>query len=132
SPIVAPELAARLPLAALEAWLGGGAAASGALAVLCSVMIYADTRRPLWRFAHTAPLFALTVLALGSGAACVASHAGAASALALAWAALNIAKLYFESRIAGHADSAEWTALKKSALLVAGPLRGISLSRAVL
>ena len=129
APLFLPQLAAQLPLTALAPWLGAGAAASGALAVLCSVMIYADTRRPLWRFAHTAPLFALTTLALGAGAVCVA---GAAPALALAWAALNIAKLCFESRLAAHRNTPEWTALKRSALLVAGPLRAVARARVVL
>src|SRR5262249_5343781 len=132
APLVAPGLTARLPLAAVEPWLGAGAAASGALAVFCSVMIYADTRRPLWRFAHSAPLFALTVLALGSGAACVADRTGAAPVLAVAWAALGAAKLSFESRLAAHRNAASWTALKKSALLVAGPLRRVSSARAAL
>ena len=129
APLVVPDLATALPLAALEPWLAAGAAASGALAVFCSVMIYADTHRPLWRFAHTAPLFALTFVALGSGAACVADPA---PVLALAWAALNAAKLSFESQLAAHRDTAEWTALKRSALLVAGPLRGVAFARAVI
>jgi len=129
APLLLPALAAGLPLAELELWLGAGAAASGALAVLCSVMIYADTHRPLWRFAHTAPLFALTTLALGAGAACVAAPV---APLALVWALLNVAKLGFESRLAAHRDAPEWTALKRSALLVAGPLRALARARVVL
>jgi DMSO reductase anchor subunit/NAD-dependent dihydropyrimidine dehydrogenase PreA subunit len=131
APLVVPDLVAGLPLASLAPWLGAGAAATGALAVFCSVMIYADTHRPLWRFAHTAPLFALTVLALGSGAACVVDP-DAAPWLGIVWAALNIAKLCFESRLAAHRETPEWTALKKSALLVAGPLRGVARARGVL
>jgi DMSO reductase anchor subunit len=115
----------------LEPWLGAGAAAIGALAVYCSAMIYADTRRPLWRLSRTGPLFAGSAIALGLGAACVADDGGMA-ALALAWAALNVAKLRFESRLAAHRDTPEWTALKKSALLVAGPLLAVARARVVL
>jgi formate dehydrogenase iron-sulfur subunit len=129
APLLLPDLAARLPLAGLAPWLGAGAAASGALAVLCSVMIYADTRRPLWRFAHTAPLFAFTTLALGAGAASVAAPV---APIALVWALLNAAKLGFESRLAAHRGTPEWTALKRSALLVAGPLRALARTRVVL
>jgi DMSO reductase anchor subunit len=120
------------PLAALEPWLAVAAAATGVAAVFCSVMIYADTHRPLWRFAHTAPLFALTCVALGAGAACVAERSGAAPALALIWAAANAVKLRFEVRLARHEKGAHWTALKKSALLVAGPLRRVARARATL
>jgi DMSO reductase anchor subunit len=135
APLVRPELAALVPLAALEPWLGAGAAASGALGVFCSVMIYADTRRPLWCFAHTAPLFALTCVALGAGAGCVAELAGSgnralAVGLALAWATASAGKLCFEARLLRHRAAREWTPLAKSARLVAGPLRAVARARA--
>jgi Fe-S-cluster-containing dehydrogenase component/DMSO reductase anchor subunit len=116
-----------LPLPALAPWAGAAAALAGALAVYCSVMIYADTRRPLWRFARTAPLFALTCAGLGLGAACAASLAWP---LALAWAAVNAVKLRFEAGLLAHRRDAEWTAERRSALLLDGPLRGVALARA--
>jgi Fe-S-cluster-containing dehydrogenase component/DMSO reductase anchor subunit len=121
-------------LPALAPWLGLGAAITGLVAMLCSVMIYVDTRRPLWRLAHTAPLFALTGLALGAGAACVAqlAHGTVAFGLVLVWAAANALKLRFESRLTAHLDDAEWTALKRSAALVAGPLRAVARARTLL
>jgi formate dehydrogenase iron-sulfur subunit len=136
-PRLAPDLAAHvpLPLARLAPWLGAGAVATGALAVFCSVMIYADTHRPLWRFARSAPLFALTCLGSGLGALGVATLAGSgdpalALALALAQAAISAAKMRFESRLLVHLADPEWTALKRSALLVAGPLRPVARARA--
>jgi DMSO reductase anchor subunit len=136
-PLAVPELAARLPLPELEPWLGAGAAATGLLAVFCSVMIYADTPRPLWRFAHTAPLFALTCVGLGLNAGGVATLAGGrgvalAAALALTRAVVSAVKLRFESRLRTHLADPEWTPLKKSALLVAGPLSGVARARAQL
>jgi Fe-S-cluster-containing dehydrogenase component/DMSO reductase anchor subunit len=117
------------PLAALAPWTGAGAAAIGALAVLCSVMIYADTRRPLWRFQHTAPLFAMTCIALGAGAFCVAEPT---AAVALAWAATSATKLCFESSLRAHLGAPALTAMKRSALLVAGPLRRVARARVIL
>ena len=134
-PLALPTIAARLPLAALEPWLGAAVVGLGALSVYCSVMIYVDTRRPLWRFAHTAPLFALTCLGLGlsaGGVATLAAHGSAVlvAILAIARAAVSGFKLRFESRLDAHRADPEWTPLKKSALLVAGPLRPIARTRA--
>ena len=42
------------------------AAAVGLLSVFCSVMVYVDTRRPLWRCAQTAPRFFGTALLGGA------------------------------------------------------------------
>jgi formate dehydrogenase iron-sulfur subunit len=130
-----PSLAARLPLAALAPWLGAGAAAIGALAVFCSVMIYADTRRPLWRLARTGPLFAGSCLALGLGAACAATLLGGgdarlAAALAAGWAAVSTAKLRFENALLAHRHDTAWTAEKRSALLIRGVLGDVARWRA--
>jgi DMSO reductase anchor subunit len=134
-PLALPEVAARLPLASLEPWLAAAAAGVGLLAVFCSVMIYADTHRPLWRFARTAPLFSFCCLALGLGAGCAGTLAGAgdpalAAALAVGSAATVAGKLRFEAGLLAHLAEPEWTPQKRSALLVVGPLRRIARGRA--
>ncbi|MEM8944378.1 MAG: DmsC/YnfH family molybdoenzyme membrane anchor subunit [Planctomycetota bacterium] len=45
--------------------LGALAAASGVVAVACSIMIYVDTQRPYWTGARTSIKFLLTMLVLG-------------------------------------------------------------------
>ena len=40
---------------------------AGFTGVFCSAMIYVDTKRECWTFAHTVPLFVLTTLLLGVG-----------------------------------------------------------------
>ncbi|HEX8203123.1 MAG TPA: DmsC/YnfH family molybdoenzyme membrane anchor subunit [Isosphaeraceae bacterium] len=56
------------------------AAACGVLGVLCSVMIYVDTRRPFWSLPLTGIKFTLTGLVLGLPAALLVSLLGAAAA----------------------------------------------------
>ena len=68
-------------VAVSEVWqsgLGTAAAFAGVAAVLCSVMIYVDTRRPLWTLGRTTSLFALTALVLGLPTAMLVSLLAAA------------------------------------------------------
>jgi hypothetical protein len=116
---VAPDLAAHVPRRSpARAVARRERVATGALAVFCSVMIYADTRRPLWRFRIRAPLFALTCL-VGAGALGVAHCAGerrsrARAGLAIS-GAISVAKMRFESRLAAHLADPSGPPLKRSA-----------------
>ena len=107
---------ALLPLAALLSLV----------AVFCSAMIYADTRRPFWRWSISATRFFLTVLTTGSiglllSAACSApSILNACAAMA---AVLCAVKLCVEVRFLQHAVAAGESFDKKSALLMRDPLR---------
>lgn len=47
-------------------WTSQGVVVSGIAGVFCSIMIYHDTRRDLWRFPSTASKFLLTATVLGS------------------------------------------------------------------
>ena len=70
--------------AALRAALAVVTATLGTLGLFCSVMIYVDTRRVFWRFAHTAPRFFGTALILGLASSLVAPGAPRVSDLLLA------------------------------------------------
>jgi len=108
---------------------------TGAIGIVCSMMIYIDTRRAAWSFLRTGPLFLGTLLALGAfgvAAAIVlaATFAGEGTSFAaipflvLGLVALG-AKLRFESALrAPTKDGAsESNALANGARLMRGPLR---------
>ena len=84
------------PLAPFSKLLIPAAAIAGLLGVLCSVMIYVDTRREFWSAQQSFPKFFGTVLLLGTATALVFSKA-AVPALLLVGAA--VLKLAFEHRI---------------------------------
>jgi DMSO reductase anchor subunit len=70
----------RIPLAipTLPLWATGWAAAlTGLVGVLCSMMIYIDTKRPCWNLKITATKFGLTAVLLGLAATLVALCGGA-------------------------------------------------------
>jgi formate dehydrogenase iron-sulfur subunit len=115
---VFPE-AFRSPLAVATATLG-------VLGLFCSVMIYVDTRRAFWRFAYTAPRFFGTALILALGSVLVSPGAPASIPAILIGA--TIAKLLFEARAldAINGDRDELTPARKTALLLAGPLRWVN------
>ena len=98
----------------------------GALGLLCSVMVYADTRRAFWRFANTAPRFFGTAVVLGLAGAL--AMPGAPRALGFALALATMLKLAFEARtlVPVHGDRNEVTPKLLTALLLAGPLRAVN------
>ncbi len=61
----------------LRAGLETGAPIVGLLGVFCSVMIYHDTRRPLWNWRRGLPLFFGTTLVLGAAAAAIFNRSAA-------------------------------------------------------
>jgi formate dehydrogenase iron-sulfur subunit len=133
-----------MPLAALTAvsfWLGPMTAirsplalittAAGVLAVGCSAMIYADTRREFWRASQSIGKFAGTTLLLGSALTLVLTSftrpvPGASFNLlvVMVWSASAV-KLSFEHRIFQHLrfeEASAPTQLNRTAGLLAGEL----------
>ena len=108
----------------LQSAMAVATALLGALGLFCSVMVYVDTRRDFWRFAHTGPRFFGTAVVLGLASAfAVAPDYPAPLGFLLAGAVF--AKLIFEARalapLRGDRDAA--TPALKTAKLLFGPLR---------
>jgi formate dehydrogenase iron-sulfur subunit len=151
--VTAATLFALLPPGAfghgpVSAWLGRASAVAvgpasrialgvlGLIALHCSAMIYRDTPRAFWATRVTSAKFLLTGAAGGLAALLVLGVAAAlrvpslAAGLAacgrwicMALPAAVLIKLAVEARIQRHADDQEPTPLKKTALLLRGPLR---------
>jgi formate dehydrogenase iron-sulfur subunit len=119
------------PLGAFQAPLTVTAAVAGLLGVLCSVMIYADTRREFWRASQCLGKFLGTTLLLGTAVTLAlrapSSLPGNSSFAVLSGllAVVTIAKLAFEHRIFRHLadeDTRVLTSLNKTARLLEGRL----------
>jgi formate dehydrogenase iron-sulfur subunit len=124
--------------------LGIAVALSGIAGVLCSVFVYAVTRRALWSAAPTTARFLLTTVLLGLAsfltslvlAAVVGRSTSAVELLALRAKLLCQgliivagAKLAFETVLFRHLRSRSHTSLKRSARLMLGPLSNATLAR---
>lgn len=110
------------PLAPFANLLAPAAAVTGLLGVLCSVMIYVDTRREFWSARQSATKFFGTALLLGAATA-LALSGGATPALLVICSAMG--KLAFEHRIFRRlldADTLGQEPLNKTARLLAGEL----------
>ncbi|MEO8495408.1 MAG: DmsC/YnfH family molybdoenzyme membrane anchor subunit, partial [Planctomycetota bacterium] len=131
----------------LEATLGISAGAAGLLAVVCSMMIYIDTRRVFWGPLFTVTKFFGTCLVLGIPVALLISLAAAACSVdltidqitssyggQLCRALIVVAgcKLLFEAMIFGSLRNQRHTALKRTALLLRGELSMITTARFIL
>lgn len=126
-----------------QTWIGWGVAASGLAGVFCSVMIYAFTQKALWSFSLTSIRFLLTTAMLGTAAIWLTlllmSAGGSASAgtiitqhgLHIAQTLISAAgiKLVFELALLRHLADRQTTPLKRSAMLMTGPLAGFSIAR---
>lgn len=137
--------APNLPLwsSALQNSIDWSVAVTGLAGVLCSVMIYAVTGRPLWSLSSTASRFGLTTLLLGSATlwltltVLAAADVPAATAilaqhglrLSQALLLLGVAKVVTEAALFRHLLDRQVTALKRSALLMSGPLVHITVLR---
>ena len=124
-----PELVSSLPIPASSAVsaLTAATAAVGALAVFCSVMIYADTGRAAWHLSRTGPAFLGTTIVLGLGAASLAALASGSDfaltgPLLLGWAAALAWKLRVEGGWLDARSPGEVPALERSRTLLAGVL----------
>ncbi len=128
-------------------WLpavGWGVAVSGAVGVLCSVMIYVFTKRDFWSPTQTAVKFLLTSAVLGIATAwltllilSVSSHSPDSAALVRAAGPMlcrglmiaAVLKLTFEANLFIHLMSHRASPLKRSAQLMIGPLSNVTLAR---
>ena len=124
--------------------LGALAALTGLVGVLCSVMIYVDTRRPYWNAPRTGVKFFLTSLVLGIPMALLISLIAAACSEGLTVAQVMVeygtwmirclaiivtVKLAFESMIFASLRHKQHTPLKRTALLLTGELSMVTLQR---
>jgi DMSO reductase anchor subunit len=112
----------------LRAGLEIGAPIVGLLGVFCSMMIYHDTRRPLWNWQRGSALFFGTTIVLGAmGAAIVTGSAILFAAVIIAGAA----KLLVEISALRHVTDRALTPLKKTALLITGKLQYAAFARLI-
>ncbi len=97
-------------------------ASIGLLGLVCSCMIYVDTRRDFWRAAQTFPRFFGTALILGLATVFALTPT---TPHALALLAATLAKLALEARVLRPLDSDDDTPTpaRKTARLLTGPLR---------
>lgn len=124
--------------------LGGSVAVTGSVGLVCSVMIYVFTKRDFWSPTQTAVKFTLTAAVLGIAAAWLAllilgvASGSASGALLLTEArpllsrGLVVAagvKLFFEASLFWHLLSHQTSPLKRSAMLMTGPLSNAVLAR---
>jgi Fe-S-cluster-containing dehydrogenase component/DMSO reductase anchor subunit len=113
-------------------WLAAGAVATGVVGVFCSAMIYHVVRRPFWRLSRTLPKFVLTSVWLGclAGAVVVSSQSKANVTPWLVFAvATGLGKLLFDAWEFYSLLDNEWTAARKSALLMIHDLKRITFLR---
>jgi DMSO reductase anchor subunit len=117
--------------------LGVLTALVGIAAVMCSVMIYVDTRREFWSLGVTTRKFLLTCAVLGIPMAILSAQVAAYAIAAVSpadvwqqvarplWLALSIAmavKLLAEASVFGALLESRITSLKRTALLMSGEL----------
>lgn len=127
--------------------LGGLAAFTGVVAVICSAMIYVDTRRPLWTFGSTTPKFLLTAGILGSPTALLVSLVTATISIELTFnqvmstygfdlcrivLGLSLGKLIWEASLVANLKDRKLTPRRRSAMLTFGELGVISVRRFLL
>lgn len=103
------------------------AAVSGLLAVFCSVMVYHVVRRPFWHGAFTAMKFGGTV-AVG-GLALAFAVSGGNRVVGLVLAAATVVRLATDASILLHRRDPRQSPLRRTAELLVGPLKGLSLLR---
>lgn len=139
---IEPLLAQVAPLAR---WFEGGALAMGLVGVICSVMIYAATRRSHWRASLTGLKFFGSVVVLGVAtvnaltwtAAWAHAEARVASAPAVGRGLVALvlgtsaAKLLIEVAALSHLRGRAHTVMKRAAILMVRDLRVITLVRFV-
>ncbi len=121
--------------------LGGIVAASGLGGVVCSIMIYASTRRAFWNPAYTGLKFLLSCLVLGiplvllirlPSYALISSSrndvalANFCHALCVCLMAVAAAKLFAEAAIFAWLQTSTFTPLRRTAILMAGSLSRVT------
>lgn len=101
----------------------------GILAVFTSVMIYHDTKRPLWNFRRSARLFYGTVMIGFSIGMMIHGNSSAGFSPAFLLTMIVGYKLFVELSIFIHLREEATTPLKKTALLMSGELRKVAILR---
>lgn len=129
---------------AIESVLGWAVVAFGLAGVLCSVMVYAVTRRAYWNVVSTSLKFLLTTLSLGTATALSTSLLTAAcldtvrpsdvlAAYGRPWclvlAVSMAAKLIVEVSVLRHLRQKQASSLRRSAVLLMGDLAAETKSR---
>jgi formate dehydrogenase iron-sulfur subunit len=121
----------------LVAGLGWVVASSGLCGILCSVMLYAVTRRRWWSAGRTVVRFGLTALVLGLATTLLISCAVAVglnrfqefspAGVNLCWAlsAATLTKLLTEGSVMLHLYDKQLTELKRTAMLLRGELKNV-------
>jgi DMSO reductase anchor subunit len=130
------------PAGSLEQILGGGVCLAGLAGVCSSVMIYQSTRRPCWKGVPTAIRFFLTAVVVGLAGSMLLHLAASAlstglerhdamrdSRVAQILVVAAAVKLGFEALQLVHLGAANSTPLKRSAMLLVGPLRRWTIAR---
>ncbi|WP_417847359.1 DmsC/YnfH family molybdoenzyme membrane anchor subunit [Thalassoglobus sp.] len=124
--------------------LGWLTVATGALGLFCSIMIYVFTKREFWSFRQTTTKFTLTALILGLATTLLVLLISAGTEqnqignrlfesivrpLSLALIAVTSVKLAYELSLLVHLLNHRTSPLKRSALLLVGPLSNSSFFR---
>jgi formate dehydrogenase iron-sulfur subunit len=128
----------------LQNAFGISVALTGLAGVFCSMMIYRDTRRTFWRTTITTLKFAGTTLLLGPAtilftmtlqsvfAPAIAAQPTFRRVIVLLCGFLVVAmttKLLWELTIFAHLSDREWTNMKRTALLMSGVLKWVTVPR---
>jgi len=125
-------------------WLGWGVAASGAVAVFCSTMIYVFTQRECWSFTRTGVRFGVTSALLGVAAVWLSILVATlvhpsprlfqlievcGPPLCKLLMLISAIKLIWEAAIFRHLVWRRMTPLRRSALLMASELSSVAMAR---
>jgi formate dehydrogenase iron-sulfur subunit len=139
----APELGGGM----VKTALGASVVMIGLAAVLCSVMIYHDTRRVFWRGPRTWVKFYLTALVLGAATTLLAGLGAAlldgtdvlktfltiwGRPLFVLLISATVAKLLFEASVFRHLRSRTYTPMRRSATLMVSELHQTTVARFML
>ena len=104
--------------------LGWAVAASGAIGVFCSAMVYHDTRREFWRLRLTAPKFLLTAAILGMSTVLAINGPGVSTVLIVkALVATGLAKFAVEFAVLRRRYDRRHTAARRTATIMLTSLR---------
>ena len=114
------------PLARLLPSLDLAVALAGAVAVGCSVMVYAATRRDCWGAPATAFKFFATAALLGCATVMLG---GTSPALARALVLIAALKLVYEASLFRHLRRRPHTPMKRAAILMRGELGRVTAAR---
>lgn len=105
---------------------------SGLIGILCSVMVYRDTKRPFWDNNMTTAKFLMTMCLLGLATGLLLSSRSMGRAFCGWITFLSLAKMLLESTVFFSLRAADDNFFKKTAILMTRPLKKITVWRFVL